>query len=141
SVLLLALLSIVTIFSTTYLISNASSLRPTILQILWYVIGTITIILLIHFDTEQMWKLPPVAYFLWVALLILVLIFYERRSYDLQRAKSWFVFGPVSFQPSEVVKISLIMMLGRVITKHNVNTEDRTLKTDWYLLLKIMLWS
>ncbi len=141
SVLLLALLSIVTIFSTTYLISNTPSLRPTIMQILWYVIGTIAIIVLMQFDSEQMWKLAPVAYFLGVALLILVLIFYDRRSYDLQGAKSWFVFGPVSFQPSEVVKISLIMMLGRVITKHNVNTDDRTLKTDWYLLLKIMLWS
>lgn len=141
SVLLLALLSIVTIFSTTYLISNTPSLRPTIMQILWYVIGTIAIIVLMQFDSEQMWKLAPVAYFLGVALLILVLIFYDRRSYDLQGAKSWFVFGPVSFQPSEVVKISLIMMLGRVITKHNVNTDDRTIKTDWYLLLKIMLWS
>lgn len=141
SVLLLAIISIVTIFSTTYLISTDPSIRPTIMQVIWYVIGTVAIIVMMHFDSEQLWKLAPVAYFLGVALLILVLIFYDRRSFELQGAKSWFVFGPVSFQPSEVVKISLIMMLGRVITKHNVNTDDRTVKTDWNLLIQIMLWS
>lgn len=141
SVLLLALISIVTIYSTTYLMSNTPSLRPTIMQVVWYVIGTVAAIVLMHFDSEQLWKLAPIAYFLGVALLILVLIFYDRPTYVLQGAKSWFRIGPVTFQPSEVVKISLIMTLGRVITKHNVEVEERSVHTDWKLLLKIALWS
>ena len=141
SVMLLALISLITIYSTTYMMSTTPSLRPTIMQVLWYIIGGVAVIVLMQFDSEQLWKLAPIAYGLGVLLLILVLIFYDRRSYALQGAKSWFVFGPISFQPSEVVKISLIMMLGRVITKHNMETSQRTLNTDWKLLLQIGLWS
>lgn len=141
SVLLLALISIVTLYSTTYLMSSTPTLRPTIMQVAWYVVGSIVAIIMMHFDSEQLWKLAPVAYFLGIILLILVLIFYDRPTHELQGAKSWFKFGPVTFQPSEVVKISLIMMLGRVITKHNVEVEERSVQTDWKLLLKIGLWS
>lgn len=141
SVMLLALISLITIYSTTYMMSTTPSLRPTIMQVLWYIIGAVAVIVLMQFDSEQLWKLAPIAYGLGVLLLILVLIFYDRRSYALQGAKSWFVFGPISFQPSEVVKISLIMMLGRVITKHNMETSQRSLNTDWKLLLQIGLWS
>ena len=141
SVMLLALISLITIYSTTYMMSTTPSLRPTIMQVLWYIIGGVAVIVLMQFDSEQLWKLAPIAYGLGVRLLILILIFYDRRSYALQGAKSWFVFGPISFQPSEVVKISLIMMLGRVITKHNMETSQRTLNTDWKLLLQIGLWS
>lgn len=141
SVMLLALISLITIYSTTYMMSTTPSLRPTIMQVLWYIIGAVAVIVLMQFDSEQLWKLAPIAYGLGVLLLILILIFYDRRSYALQGAKSWFVFGPISFQPSEVVKISLIMMLGRVITKHNMETSQRTLNTDWKLLLQIGLWS
>lgn len=141
SVMLLALISLITIYSTTYMMSTTPSLRPTIMQVLWYIIGGVAVIVLMQFDSEQLWKLAPIAYGLGVLLLILILIFYDRRSYALQGAKSWFVFGPISFQPSEVVKISLIMMLGRVITKHNMETSKRTLNTDWKLLLQIGLWS
>ncbi|MGP6138654.1 MULTISPECIES: FtsW/RodA/SpoVE family cell cycle protein [unclassified Jeotgalibaca] len=141
SVFLLAIISIVTIYSTTYMMSSMPSLRPTIMQVLWYIIGGIAVIVLMQFDSEQLWKLAPIAYGLGILLLVLVLIFYDRTSYQLQGAKSWFVVGPVSFQPSEVVKISLIMMLGRVITKHNMETSERTVNTDWKLLLQIALWS
>ena len=141
SVMLLALISLITIYSTTYMMSTTPSLRPTIMQVLWYIIGGVAVIVLMQFDSEQLWRLAPIAYGLGVLLLILILIFYDRRSYALQGAKSWFVFGPISFQPSEVVKISLIMMLGRVITKHNMETSQRTLNTDWKLLLQIGLWS
>ncbi|AZP03221.1 FtsW/RodA/SpoVE family cell cycle protein [Jeotgalibaca ciconiae] len=141
SVLLLAIISVVTLYSTMYLMSSTPSLKPVIMHIAWYALGTIVVIIMMNFDSEQLWKLAPVAYFLGIILLILVLIFYDRELYASQGAKSWFAFGPVTVQPSEVVKISLIMMLGRVITKHNMETEERSVKTDWLLLLKIAAWS
>lgn len=141
SVLLLAIISVVTLYSTMYLMSSTPSLKPVIMHIAWYALGTIVVIIMMNFDSEQLWKLAPVAYFLGIILLILVLIFYDRELYASQGAKSWFAFGPVTVQPSEVVKISLIMMLGRVITKHNMETEERSVKTDWFLLLKIAAWS
>lgn len=141
SVFILALISIVTIFSTTYLMSSSPSLSPTIMQIIWFVVGTIAAIVVMFFDSEQLWKLAPYIYGVGALLLVLVLFFYDRDTYVQWGAKSWFKIGPFTFQPSEVVKIAFIIMLGRVITEHNLAIENRTIKTDWMLLLKISLWS
>lgn len=141
SVFILAIISVVTLFATTYLMAANPSLRPTIMQIIWYIIGTIAAAVMMHFRSKQLWNLAPIAYFIGIVLLVLVLIFYDRQTYLLQGAKSWFKLGPVTFQPSEVVKIALIMMLGRVITQHNLDTKERTLKSDGYLLGRIALWS
>ncbi|PTQ83734.1 rod shape determining protein RodA [Trichococcus patagoniensis] len=140
SVFLLAIISILTIYSTTVLQTDGG-IETTIMQLVWYGIGIIAAAIVMHFDSEQLWKVAPIAYGAGVLLLFLVLIFYDRNTYALQGAKSWFRFGGVTFQPSEVVKVALIIMLARVITEHNMHIDDRTEKTDMNLLLKIAMWS
>lgn len=140
SVFLLAIISVLTIYSTTVLQTDGG-LDTTIMQLVWYGIGIIAAAIVMRFDSEQLWKVAPIAYGAGVLLLFLVLIFYDRNTYALQGAKSWFRFGGVTFQPSEVVKVALIIMLARVITEHNMQIDDRTEKTDMNLLLKIAMWS
>ncbi|HRG31423.1 MAG TPA: FtsW/RodA/SpoVE family cell cycle protein, partial [Trichococcus flocculiformis] len=140
SVFLLAIISVLTIYSTTVLQTDGD-ISTTIMQIVWYGIGIIAAAIVMHFDSEQLWKVAPIAYGAGILLLFLVLIFYDRNTYYLQGAKSWFRFGGVTFQPSEVVKVALIIMLARVITEHNMQIDDRTEKTDMNLLLKIAMWS
>ena len=140
SVFLLAIISVLTIYSTTVLQTNGD-ISATIMQLVWYGIGIIAAAIVMHFDSEQLWKVAPLAYGAGILLLFLVLIFYDRNTYYLQGAKSWFRFGSVTFQPSEVVKVALIIMLARVITEHNMQIDDRTEKTDMNLLLKIAMWS
>ena len=140
SVFLLAIISVLTIYSTTVLQTDGD-ISTTIMQIVWYGIGIIAAAIVMHFDSEQLWKVAPIAYGAGILLLFLVLIFYDRNTYYLQGAKSWFRFGSVTFQPSEVVKVALIIMLARVITEHNMQIDDRTEKTDMNLLLKIAMWS
>src|SRR5699024_5396020 len=118
SVLLLGLISVSTLFATTYLMAN-SSLLPTIMQVLWFIVGTVAIIFVMQFDSEQLWKLAPIAYWLGNILLVLVLFLYDRRLAATAGARSWFRFGPVTFQPSEVAKISYILMLARIVTKQD----------------------
>ncbi|WP_106449697.1 FtsW/RodA/SpoVE family cell cycle protein [Trichococcus alkaliphilus] len=140
SVFLLAIISVLTIYSTTVLQTDGG-IDTTIMQLVWYGIGIIAAAIVMHFDSEQLWKVAPIAYGAGILLLFLVLIFYDRNTYALQGAKSWFRFGSVTFQPSEVVKVALIIMLARVITEHNMHIDDRTEKTDMNLLLKIAMWS
>lgn len=140
SVFLLAIISVLTIYSTTVLQTDGG-IGTTIMQLVWYGIGIIAAAVVMHFDSEQLWKVAPIAYGVGVLLLFLVLIFYDRNTYALQGAKSWFKFGSVTFQPSEVVKVALIIMLSRAITEHNMQIDDRTEKTDMNLLLKIAMWS
>ncbi|MEG0267839.1 MAG: FtsW/RodA/SpoVE family cell cycle protein [Carnobacterium sp.] len=140
SILLLAIISIVTLFSTTYLIEG-KGLQTTIMQIVWYIIGTIAIIVIMQFDSEQLWKLAPIAYGVGLLLLVLVLFFYDRPTEVFTGAKSWFKFGGLTFQPSEIMKIAFILMLARVVTKHNSEYDEHFVKADFLLIGKIVLTS
>src|SRR5699024_9340102 len=101
----------------------------------------LAIIFIMQFDAEQLWKVAPIAYGLGITLLVLVLIFYSR-AYALKTgAKSWLAFGPLTFQPSEVMKPAYILMLGRVVAQHNAEFYEHTIKTDWNLIGKLALWT
>lgn len=138
--LILFVISVLTIYSTTALIGDLG-IRPTIMQIIWYIIGGAAIFVIMQFDSEQLWKLTPYAYWAGVALLILVLIFYDRPTYVVTGARSWFKFGPLTFQPSEVVKIPYILQLARIVTMHNNDHPNHTTDSDWKLLGRIALYS
>ena len=140
SILLLAIISVATLFSTTYLIEG-KGLQTTIMQIIWYIIGTIAIIVIMQFDSEQLWKLAPIAYGVGLLLLVLVLFFYDRPTEVFTGAKSWFKFGPLTFQPSEIMKIAFILMLARVVTQHNSEYDEHFVKADMLLIGKILLTS
>lgn len=140
SVLLLAIISIATIFSTTSL-DAGNGMGATLMQVIWYVVGTVAIIVIMQFDSEQLWKLAPVAYGVGLFLLVLVLFLYDRPTELSTGAKSWFKIGRLTFQPSEIMKISFILMLARVVTKHNGDYLNHFPKTDFLLIGKIMLTS
>ncbi|WP_298649070.1 FtsW/RodA/SpoVE family cell cycle protein [uncultured Granulicatella sp.] len=140
-VLLLAFISIATLFSTTYLISGNGSLRMVLMQVVWYVVGVIAIIVIMQFDSEQLWKLTTWVYILGLLLLLAVLFLYDRATFADTGAKSWFRFGTFSFQPSEVVKIFYILILAKVATSHNMKTKYKTRRTDWQLFIKLVLWA
>lgn len=116
-----------------------SALRATIVQGVFWILGAIIIAFLLRFDASQLWRLAPVAYSLGIFLLVAVLIFYNRGMAAATGAKSWFVFGPVSFQPSEVVKPAFILMLSRMVAQHNRQYEHHDVHSDWLLLGKMAL--
>lgn len=80
SILLLAIISIATMFSTTSLIGNGG-LRATIMHVAWYVVGAVAIIVIMQFDSEQLWKITPYAYGLGLVLLVLVLFLYDEPTF------------------------------------------------------------
>ena len=110
-------------------------------QAIWYFIGIGAVWFIMQFDAEQLWKIAPVAYGIGIVLLILVLFMYSRTYYDHSGAKSWFAFGPLTFQPSEVMKPAYILMLGRVVSTHNSEYATHTLQSDAILLGKMFAWT
>ena len=140
-VLLLAFISIATLFSTTYLIAGNSSLRMVLMQVVWYMVGVVAIVVIMQFDSEQLWKLTTWGYIFGLLMLLAVLFFYDRATFADTGAKSWFRFGTFSFQPSEVVKIFYILILAKVATSHNMKTKYKTNQTDWQLFVKLILWA
>ncbi|MGO4936618.1 FtsW/RodA/SpoVE family cell cycle protein [Fundicoccus sp. Sow4_H7] len=140
SVMLLAIIGLVSVYSTTTLIEG-SDIRPTLLHALWYGVGAIAVIVVMQFDSEQYWKLSTFLYGFGILLLVAVLLFYDREMAASTGAQSWFRIGGFTFQPSEVFKPAYIVFLARVVTEHNNRYTNRTLKTDWILLGKIMLFA
>lgn len=142
SVLLLAIIGIVSLYSTSVLIQEGS-IRLPVMQSLWYIIGVAVAAVIMLFDSEQLWKITSYLYWLGILALALTLIFYDRPLAVVSGAKSWIKIPVINitFQTSEFAKIPYILMLSKTVTLHNYSYSDRTVKSDFLLLGKLILWS
>lgn len=140
SVMLLAVIGMLALY-VAISHDNGSVGKAMFTQAIFYGIGTALVVFIMQFDAEQLWKVAPIAYGLGITLLILVLFFYSRSYAANTGAKSWFALGPLTFQPSEVMKPAYILMLGRVVTQHNSEYYTHTIRTDWQLLGKMFAWT
>lgn len=137
SVMLLAIISILSLYSTTVLIQGGS-IGMTVRQIAWYGIGTIAVLVIMQFDSEQLWKMTTYLYIAGLIILLLTLVFYDREIAAQTGGNRWVTLGPLgTVQPSEFVKIPYILMLAKVITKHNSLYRVREYQTDLILIGKL----
>ncbi len=140
-VLLLALIGLAAIYvAAVHDKTSVNVTRTVLMQLAWYIIGTIMIVVIMQFDSEQLWKVAPLAYWLGIFLMYAILVFYSRSYYVSTGAKSWFAIGSITFQPSEIMKPAYILMMGRVITVHNNQYSRHTMGSDWRLIGKLFLW-
>ena len=51
------------------------------MQVVWYVVGVVAIIVIMQFDSEQLWKLTTWGYILGLLMLLAVLFFYDRATF------------------------------------------------------------
>lgn len=142
SVLLLAMFGIVSLYSTSVLIQEGS-IRLPIMQTIWYIIGVAVAAVMMLFDSEQLWKMTNYLYWLGIIALALTLVFYDRPLSVVSGAKSWIRIPGIgiTFQTSEFSKIPYILMLSKTVTLHNYSYKNRTVKSDFLLLGKLIMWS
>ncbi|MED4538150.1 cell shape-determining peptidoglycan glycosyltransferase RodA [Bacillus subtilis] len=105
-------------------------------QIVFYLLGAVAITVLLYFDLEQLEKVSLYIFIIGILSLIILKISPESIAPVIKGAKSWFRIGRITIQPSEFMKVGLIMMLASVIGKANPKGV-RTLRDDIHLLLKI----
>lgn len=140
-VILLAIISLYSVWAAAENDPQIGNPRTVVLmQAAWYIISIIIVVIVMQFDADQLYKLAPIAYGIGIVLLIAVLFLYNRQVEASTGAKSWFKLGPVTFQPSEVMKPAFILMLARVVQKHNIEFAH-TWRNDWILIGKIALWT
>ncbi|HHT9124748.1 MAG TPA: rod shape-determining protein RodA [Candidatus Brocadiia bacterium] len=110
----LALLTIGVIF-----IWSASSKHYAYKQILWIIVGLVIFVILLRFDYIKIVGHSYFYYFIGLCSLIVVFFF----GVSIRGSRRWLDFGPVSFQPSEFIKIILILTLAKYLTyKRNYRT-------------------
>ncbi|CCI80873.1 FtsW/RodA/SpoVE family cell cycle protein [Lactobacillus hominis] len=139
-IVLLALISLYSIWVASVNDPRSGSpVKSVLMQAIWYVISIVIVVVVMQFDAEQLFRLAPIVYGIGIVLLIAVLFLYNRQVFADTGAKSWFKLGPLTFQPSEVMKPAFILMLARVVQTHNAKF-GHTIKSDWVLIGKIFLW-
>lgn len=117
---------------------STDAMRSLMFQGLWYVIGIIAIVVIIQFDSKALWKITPYLYAIGLIIMALLVKFYDRQLAAKTGSRNWFSFGGFTFQPSEIMKIAFILMLAYVITKHNDMYTVRTVKSDLWLIAKML---
>lgn len=118
---------------------NPNVFRGLAMQAVWYVVGALAIVIIIHFDAKLLWRLTPFLYVIGLAVMLALLKYYDTALFASTGSKNWFKFGTLTFQPSELMKIAYILMMAMIITKHNVANKLRSLKTDTMLIGKMFL--
>lgn len=109
-------------------------------QIMWYVVSSGMIAGVITLDSDQLKKLTWYAYGFGLFLLVLVIIAPESVAPHINGAKSWFKVPAMgSLQPSEFVKVFLILALAKVIEGHHQKNSAKTIQSDLWLLLKMVI--
>lgn len=139
---LIGILVLLAIISVTIINSAMGggqySTNFSIRQILYYVLGGLIACLIMLVSPKKLMKYTYLLYFLLcIALFILLIIPETPITPIINGAKSWYKLGPISVQPSEFMKIVLILALAKLVSRHNQFTFNKSLETDFKLLLKI----
>lgn len=110
-------------------------------QVVWYIIGSLIVAMAMFLEPDQYKKLAWVFYAVGVLSLIALHFAPESIAPVTKGAKSWFKIPKVgSIQPSEFMKVFLILGLSRLIDDHNEKyARIKNVKTDFWLLIKIGL--
>ncbi|MDQ0160279.1 FtsW/RodA/SpoVE family cell cycle protein [Alkalibacillus salilacus] len=103
-------------------------------QIMWFILGAIGIALIMLLDFDFYRKLAWPLYFLGVAMLAGLFVWGQTNL----GATSWYQLPFGSLQPSEFMKVFLVITLAHVITSHNEQWSQKNLTYDFVLLSKIL---
>jgi rod shape determining protein RodA len=115
-VLLLTTIGVINLYSAS--IPSTSGGTPIYLkQIYWAILGLCLLMVLIFFDYHLLLPIAYPMYFVSIVLLLGVLLFGRMIS----GSQRWLALGSFSFQPSELVKISLILALSRYFFNNELN--------------------
>lgn len=96
-------------------------------QLMWFGVGVFAMFVALFFDYKHFKRIWLLMYLIFIVLLVLVL-FTNRNN----GATSWFKVGSISVQPSEFVKIVMIISLASIIDDL---VSKKTLNKIWNVLL------
>ena len=135
AVIIFAIISVVTIYSAQGILPKDMQNLYT-KQIMWYGVGFVVAYLIMIIGNDFITRHINILYIIGVLLLGLVLVF----GATINEAKCWFVLpGIGNFQPSEFMKIILILMEAKMIDKFHNNNDSPTPLEEFKFLIKILI--
>ncbi len=133
-IILLSVISIITIYSAlTYTSPTLGNLA--VKQAIWYLIGWILVIILSKYKNEYLYNLSWPLYIIGNILLILLLFF----GTPINNSRCWFTIpGIGSFQPSEFMKIFIMLVLATMIHNFRSDYTNPSVKEEFIFILKTL---
>lgn len=132
--LLLAGISILNLYSATYAIRDVGGSKIFMKQFYWFLIGFSVFLVMITFNYYYLERLAYPAYFFTVVLLIIVLLVGKVMS----GSQRWLSLGPAVFQPSELAKISMVLVLAKFFSDKG-GSEEYRLRDLWQPFILILV--
>lgn len=109
-------------------------------QTIYFAVGILFVVFVQFIDLDVIYKLSFYFYLFGVLLVMLLYISPNSIARPVNNAKSWFNELPfLTIQPSEVAKIFLILFMAQLIVKHKEKYAISTIKTDFWLVFKLLL--
>ena len=129
------LISVICIYSSSKIVSSIyNDLYQK--QIIWFSIGILFYIIIRIFGNKYLFKFSKYIYFTTLILLFTVLIF----GREINGIKAWISIGSINIQPSEIMKLSLILYLSNIISTYNRKTNIK-IKDETIIIFKILIFT
>ena len=131
-IFILSIISIITINSAlTYTSSSLGNLA--LKQAIWYGVGWLFVILLVKLNNEYLFQHTWILYIIGNILLLLLLFF----GTPINNSRCWFTIpGIGSFQPSEFMKIFIMLVLATMIHNFRSDYDNPTIIEEFIFLIK-----
>ncbi len=104
-------------------------------QLIWILLSFVFIFFVFLFKPIHYKYFTP--FFFLFTLFLLVGVFFFGKNVN--GSKSWYFFGPISFQPSELAKISTSLMLAHLVSQDNIKNKKVFFYTCIILILPAFL--
>lgn len=129
------LISIVTIYSAQKMLPSSYN-NLFVKQILWYILGYICLVFFSNAKNNFLYKYSNIFYWVGILTLILVLFF----GTESNGAKCWFnIPGIGSIQPSEFMKIFLILKISKTLIQYDNQGIVRNFKNEFKIICKCFI--
>jgi rod shape determining protein RodA len=116
-VFIMIVMGVVNLFSTTYLTEGGAGTPIYLKQIYIAAVGFMLLVIVLFFDYHLLLSMAYPLY--WVSIGLLIGVFLFGRA--ISGSQRWLTMGFFSFQPSELVKISLILALAKYFFNNEIN--------------------
>lgn len=128
-----AIISIITIYSADSILPSSLN-NLALKQGLWFIIGFILAYAIMSIGNDYIYRYSFALYIIGIISLIALLLF----APTINNAKCWFsIPGIGTIQPSEFMKVILIITIAGVINKHNEKYSNHNMKKDFLLISKV----
>jgi len=138
-IIVLAGISIITLWHAKYVIDPKLYDNFEVKQAVWYAIGFVGAYFVMFIGTDLIYRNAFLLYALGVLSLIVLMLAPPSIARPINDTKAWFQFPGGSIQPSEFVKIFIIILNAKIIHHFNESNLNPSVRDEFFLIVKIAI--